>query len=115
MWAAHEGVDRQLHAAHDLGIPHSTTIQVVKQLEEGWGVLLLQRTIRTVRPTLDGEAQPPLLRDPGRYRGRRGRIPQRDPARQQLELSIRTRVLPPGNFLTRARQLPAGSLATRKI
>jgi DNA-binding transcriptional LysR family regulator len=43
-------------AAHDLGIPRSTATQVVQQLEARLGVRLLQRTTRTVRPTLDGEA-----------------------------------------------------------
>ncbi len=43
-------------AAHDLDIPRSTATQVVRQLEERLGVRLLQRTTRTVRPTLDGEA-----------------------------------------------------------
>ena len=43
-------------AAHDLDIPRSTATQVIKQLEERLGVGLLQRTTRTVRPTLDGEA-----------------------------------------------------------
>jgi DNA-binding transcriptional LysR family regulator len=43
-------------AAHDLGVPRSTATQVIRQLEERLGVRLLQRTTRTVRPTLDGEA-----------------------------------------------------------
>lgn len=43
-------------AAHDLGIPRSTTTEVIKRLEERLGVQLLQRTTRVVRPTLDGEA-----------------------------------------------------------
>lgn len=43
-------------AAHDLDIPRSTATQVIKQLEDRLGVGLLQRTTRTVRPTLDGEA-----------------------------------------------------------
>lgn len=42
--------------ARDLGIPRSTATQVIKQLEDRLGVRLLQRTTRTVRPTLDGEA-----------------------------------------------------------
>ena len=51
-------VDRRsfTQAAHDLDIPRSTTTQVIRQLEERLGVRLLQRTTRTVRPTLDGEA-----------------------------------------------------------
>lgn len=51
-------VDRRsfTDAAHDLDIPRSTATQVIKQLEERLGVNLLQRTTRTVRPTLDGEA-----------------------------------------------------------
>jgi len=51
-------VDRRsfTQAAHDLDLPRSTATQVVKQLEERLGVRLLQRTTRTVRPTLDGEA-----------------------------------------------------------
>ena len=43
-------------AAHDLDIPRSTATQVIQQLESRLGVSLLQRTTRTVRPTLDGEA-----------------------------------------------------------
>jgi DNA-binding transcriptional LysR family regulator len=51
-------VDRRsfTDAAHDLDIPRSTATQVVQQLENRLGVRLLQRTTRTVRPTLDGEA-----------------------------------------------------------
>lgn len=43
-------------AAHDTGIPRSTVTTVIRQLEERLGVRLLQRTTRSVRPTLDGEA-----------------------------------------------------------
>ncbi len=43
-------------AAHDLGVPRSTVTTVIRQMEERLGVRLLQRTTRTVRPTLDGEA-----------------------------------------------------------
>lgn len=43
-------------AAHDLAVPRSTATQVIRRLEERLGVKLLQRTTRTVRPTLDGEA-----------------------------------------------------------
>jgi DNA-binding transcriptional LysR family regulator len=42
-------------AAHDLGVPRSTATQVIQQLERRLGAALLQRTTRTVRPTLDGE------------------------------------------------------------
>lgn len=51
-------VDRRsfTEAANDLEIPRSTATQVIKQLEDRLGVKLLQRTTRTVRPTLDGEA-----------------------------------------------------------
>jgi DNA-binding transcriptional LysR family regulator len=51
-------VDRRsfTKGAQDLGIPRSTATQVIKQLEDRLGVRLLQRTTRTVRPTLDGEA-----------------------------------------------------------
>jgi DNA-binding transcriptional LysR family regulator len=51
-------VDRRSfsQAAHDLDIPRSTATQAIRQLEERLGVRLLQRTTRTVRPTLDGEA-----------------------------------------------------------
>jgi DNA-binding transcriptional LysR family regulator len=51
-------VDRRsfTQAAHDLDIPRSTVTQVIQQMEERLGVRLLQRTTRTVRPTLDGEA-----------------------------------------------------------
>jgi DNA-binding transcriptional LysR family regulator len=51
-------VDRRsfTQAAHDLEVPRSTATQVIQQLEERLGVRLLQRTTRTVRPTLDGEA-----------------------------------------------------------
>ncbi|CAA0109544.1 HTH-type transcriptional regulator PgrR [Starkeya nomas] len=43
-------------AAHDMDVPRSTVTTVIKQMEERLGVRLLQRTTRTVRPTLDGEA-----------------------------------------------------------
>jgi DNA-binding transcriptional LysR family regulator len=43
-------------ASHDLDVPRSTTTQVIRQMEDRLGVRLLQRTTRTVRPTLDGEA-----------------------------------------------------------
>src|SRR5260370_1528038 len=43
-------------AALDLEIPRSTATQVIKELEAVLGVRLLQRTTRSVRSTLDGEA-----------------------------------------------------------
>jgi DNA-binding transcriptional LysR family regulator len=43
-------------AARDLEIPRSTATQVIKELEARLGVRLLQRTTRSVRSTLDGEA-----------------------------------------------------------
>jgi DNA-binding transcriptional LysR family regulator len=43
-------------AAQDLEIPRSTATQVIKELEARLGVRLLQRTTRSVRSTLDGEA-----------------------------------------------------------
>ena len=43
-------------AAQDIGVPRSTVTQIIKQLEARLGVRLLQRTTRTVSPTLDGEA-----------------------------------------------------------
>lgn len=43
-------------AANDTGVPRSTVTQVINQLEERLNVRLLQRTTRTVKPTLDGEA-----------------------------------------------------------
>ncbi|MFG1465621.1 LysR substrate-binding domain-containing protein [Xanthobacter sp. DSM 24535] len=43
-------------AAHDTGVPRSTVTTVIQQMEERLGVRLLQRTTRSVRPTLDGEA-----------------------------------------------------------
>lgn len=43
-------------AAQDLGLPRSTATDAIKQLETRLGVRLLQRTTRTVSPTLDGEA-----------------------------------------------------------
>lgn len=43
-------------AAQSLGLPRSTATDAVKQLESRLGVRLLQRTTRTVSPTLDGEA-----------------------------------------------------------
>ncbi|HWU97739.1 MAG TPA: LysR substrate-binding domain-containing protein [Oxalicibacterium sp.] len=43
-------------AANDTGVPRSTVTQVIRQLEDRLGVRLLQRTTRTVKPTLDGEA-----------------------------------------------------------
>jgi len=42
--------------ANDLGVPRSTVTDAVKTLEARLGVRLLERTTRTVRPTLDGEA-----------------------------------------------------------
>src|SRR5580692_10909581 len=43
-------------AAQDLDVPRSTATQVIKELETRLGVRLLQRTTRSVRSTLDGEA-----------------------------------------------------------
>jgi DNA-binding transcriptional LysR family regulator len=43
-------------AAQDVGIPRSTATQVLKRLEDRLNARLLQRTTRTVTPTLDGEA-----------------------------------------------------------
>jgi DNA-binding transcriptional LysR family regulator len=43
-------------AAQDIGLPRSTITQTIKQLEARLGVRLLQRTTRSVSPTLDGEA-----------------------------------------------------------
>ncbi|HEY0234281.1 MAG TPA: LysR family transcriptional regulator, partial [Afipia sp.] len=43
-------------AANDLGVPRSTVTSVIQQMEGRLGVRLLQRTTRTVSPTLDGEA-----------------------------------------------------------
>ncbi|MBJ2153031.1 LysR family transcriptional regulator [Paracoccus sp. IB05] len=43
-------------AAFDLDIPRSTATQVIRQMEDRLGARLLQRTTRSVRPTLDGEA-----------------------------------------------------------
>lgn len=44
------------HAAADLALPRSTATEAVQQLEARLGVRLLQRTTRSVAPTLDGEA-----------------------------------------------------------
>jgi DNA-binding transcriptional LysR family regulator len=43
-------------AAQDLEVPRSTATQVIKELETRLGVRLLQRTTRSVRSTLDGDA-----------------------------------------------------------
>lgn len=43
-------------AAADLALPRSTATEAVQQLEARLGVRLLQRTTRSVVPTLDGEA-----------------------------------------------------------
>src|ERR1700688_3445916 len=43
-------------AAQDLEVPRSTATQVIKELEARLGVRLLQRTTRSVRSTLDGDA-----------------------------------------------------------
>jgi DNA-binding transcriptional LysR family regulator len=43
-------------AAQDLEVPRSTATQVIKELEIRLGVRLLQRTTRSVRSTMDGEA-----------------------------------------------------------
>jgi DNA-binding transcriptional LysR family regulator len=43
-------------ASQDVGLPRSTATTVIRKLEERLGTRLLQRTTRTVRPTLDGEA-----------------------------------------------------------
>ncbi len=43
-------------AAGDLALPRSTATEAVQQLEARLGVRLLQRTTRSVAPTLDGEA-----------------------------------------------------------
>ncbi len=42
-------------AAQDLNVPRSTATSAIKAMEDRLGVRLLQRTTRTVRPTLDGE------------------------------------------------------------
>jgi DNA-binding transcriptional LysR family regulator len=43
-------------ASHDTGVPRSTVTTVIREMEARLGIRLLQRTTRTVRPTLDGEA-----------------------------------------------------------
>ena len=43
-------------AAADLGLPRSSATEAIKQLEAHLGVRLIDRTTRTVRPTLDGDA-----------------------------------------------------------
>jgi DNA-binding transcriptional LysR family regulator len=43
-------------ASQDTGVPRSTVTTVIRELETRLGTRLLQRTTRTVRPTLDGEA-----------------------------------------------------------
>ena len=43
-------------AAQDTGVPRSTVTTVIREMEARLGVRLLQRTTRTVTPTLDGEA-----------------------------------------------------------
>src|SRR5580692_7159795 len=43
-------------AAQDLEVPRSTATHVIQQLEARLGVRLLQRTTRSVRSTLDGDA-----------------------------------------------------------
>jgi len=43
-------------ASQDLEVPRSTATQVIKELEARLGVRLLQRTTRSVRSTLDGDA-----------------------------------------------------------
>ncbi|MCH6482687.1 LysR family transcriptional regulator [Pseudoxanthomonas sp. LH2527] len=43
-------------AADDLGLPRATVTDAIKALEARLGVRLLQRTTRTVTPTLEGEA-----------------------------------------------------------
>ncbi|OUM03112.1 LysR family transcriptional regulator [Variovorax sp. JS1663] len=43
-------------AAQDTGAPRSTVTTVIREMEARLGVRLLQRTTRTVTPTLDGEA-----------------------------------------------------------
>jgi DNA-binding transcriptional LysR family regulator len=43
-------------AAEDLQVPRATVTNMMKRLEERLGARLLERTTRTVSPTLDGEA-----------------------------------------------------------
>lgn len=43
-------------AAEDLQLPRATVTNAIKRLEQRLGVRLLERTTRTVTPTLDGEA-----------------------------------------------------------
>lgn len=43
-------------ASQDTGVPRSTVTTVIRELEARLGTRLLQRTTRSVRPTLDGEA-----------------------------------------------------------
>ena len=42
-------------AAADLGLARSSATEAIKQLEASLGVRLIERTTRTVLPTLDGE------------------------------------------------------------
>src|SRR3569623_1204888 len=51
-------VDRRsfTQAAPDLALPRSPATQVIPKMEQTLSVRMLQRTTRTVRPTLDGEA-----------------------------------------------------------
>ena len=42
-------------AAADLGLARSSATEAIKQLEVSLGVRLIERTTRTVLPTLDGE------------------------------------------------------------
>lgn len=43
-------------AADDLGVPRQTATDVIKKLEARMGTRLLNRTTRTVSPTLEGES-----------------------------------------------------------
>lgn len=93
-------------AAQDIAVPRSTATQVIRQLEARLGVRLLQRTTRTVTPTLDGEAYArrcvAILADIENAEGAFGNVRPRGMLRIEVQGTLARHFLLPGlpHFLT---------------
>ena len=86
-------------AANDMNVPRSTATQVIRRLEQRLGANLLQRTTRTVRPTLDGEAYyqrcTAILHDVEDAEGALGDIKPKGPLRIEMHGAQARRLLFP--------------------